>query len=145
MSTKTYQRIKISEGEINLLNIAALNIPSAGGFYPIQVSYTTEKDTIKKIAEACLNQDFIKDASLVFGLFSDPARTVEKYGMRGYRYICMEAGHSGQNISLVALTLKLGSVMIGAFDDNKIKKVFETTLDPIYVVVVGKEKEKARK
>jgi nitroreductase len=52
----------------------------------------------------------------------------------------MEAGHVGQNIALQAVALGLGTVMVGAFDDEEIRKALklEEQVRPLYIVPVGK-------
>ncbi len=44
----------------------------------------------------------------------------------------------GQNISLQANALSLGTVMIGAFEDKQVKEVLEIKEEPLYVIPVGK-------
>ncbi|MCC6052995.1 MAG: nitroreductase family protein, partial [Desulfurococcaceae archaeon] len=41
----------------------------------------------------------------------------------GFRYIYMEAGHIGQNIYLASAELDLGTVAVGAFHDEEIKRI----------------------
>ena len=50
-------------------------------------------------------------------------RTAVKYGNRAERYVHIEVGHVGQNIYLQAVSLGIGTVMIGAFKDEVLKKV----------------------
>jgi nitroreductase len=50
----------------------------------------------------------------------------------------MEVGHVGQNVSLQAVALNMGTVMIGAFDDQRVKKVLEIEEEPLYIIPVGK-------
>ena len=61
---------------------------------------------------------------------------------RGYRYVHMEAGHAAQNVCLQAVSLDLGTVVIGAFDDDDIKKVMQLTAteEPLYIIPVGKRR-----
>ena len=56
----------------------------------------------------------------------------------------MEAGHIAQNIHLQAVALGLGSVPVGAFSDNAVKKVLgpPKNLTPIYIIPVGYDNKK---
>lgn len=45
-----------------------------------------------------------------------------KYGMRGLRWVLIEAGHSGQNMLLAAESLGLGAVPWGGFWDHKVDR-----------------------
>ncbi len=67
-------------------------------------------------------------------------RTRFKYGLRGYRFALLEAGHVGQNIVLTATALGLAAVPLGGFYDRRTDEflgldgVNESTL---YTVAVG--------
>jgi nitroreductase len=52
----------------------------------------------------------------------------------------MEVGHAAQNVYLQAASLNLGAVVIGAFEDDKVKKVMkmENKEQPLYIMPVGK-------
>jgi nitroreductase len=51
----------------------------------------------------------------------------------------MEAGHVAQNVYLQAASLGLGTVVVGAFDDEAVQKVIGAQPDerPLYVMPVG--------
>jgi nitroreductase len=52
----------------------------------------------------------------------------------------MEAGHAAQNLLLQAVALDLGAVLVGAFDDAKVKQVLSLSKQeaPLYLIPVGK-------
>jgi SagB-type dehydrogenase family enzyme len=133
-------------------------VPSAGATYPLELflvtgdglfHYLPDKHSIEelttedirgKLAAAAWGQDFIRQASTTFVLAADFERTTGRYGERGVRYVFMESGHAAQNMHLEAEALGLGSVAVGAFDDEAVKKVLllARNLEPIYMVVVGR-------
>ncbi len=122
-------------------------VPSAGATYPIEVyvfvknvenlkpgiyKYDENRNTIvlvregdfsKELASACLNQDWVYKAPVNIVLVAIYERTTSWYGERGFRYIYMEAGHAGQNIYLVSTELNLGTVAVGAFHDEDVKRI----------------------
>jgi SagB-type dehydrogenase family enzyme len=138
--------------------------PSAGALYPIEVYlaaarvhgidaglYRYEPDShavfplvagemADAIAEAALNQSSVREASAVLILTAAYDRTTVKYGERGVRYAQMEAGHVAQNVCLQATALGLGSVVVGAFEDEQLKRVLDLTAAewPLYVIPVGR-------
>jgi SagB-type dehydrogenase family enzyme len=67
-------------------------------------------------------------------------RTRFKYGLRGYRFALLEAGHVGQNVVLAAAGLGLAAVPLGGFYDRRTDEflrldgVNESTL---YMIAVG--------
>ncbi len=129
--------------------------PSAGARYPLEIyvlkrdgffhyapeehslTKINERDLKKEVAKCSYNQDFIKDAPLVFLIFADFERTTSRYGKRGIRYVYIDAGHAAQNLLLAAEYLGLGACPVGAFEDERIKKLFNLRFDPIYIIPVG--------
>ena len=68
-------------------------------------------------------------------------RTSGRYGVRGEdRYVCMDLGHSAQNVYLQAYTLGIGTCAVGAFDDNALKKALPVAKNeiPLYIMPLGK-------
>lgn len=97
------------------------------------------KDVRKEIAKASLDQRFIADAPLVIIIAAEYSRTTKWYGERGIRYVHIEVGHVGQNIYLLAESLGLGTVAVGAFYDGKLSKALglPEEHEPLYVMPVG--------
>jgi SagB-type dehydrogenase family enzyme len=138
------------------LNLRAA--PSAGAIYPITVflikkdgvfEYLVEKHSIKlisqkdireKIAEASFNQNFISKAPISLILCANYSKITQKYGKRGIRYADIEVGHIAENIHLQAVSLELGSVPVGAFDDEKISEILSLPKDlkPVYIIPIGR-------
>lgn len=68
-------------------------------------------------------------------------RTRFKYGLRGYRFALLEAGHVAQNLLLAAAAYGLGAVPIGGFYDRLLAKALGVDgVDeaPVYAVCVGR-------
>lgn len=131
-------------------------VPSAGATYPLIVfvakkdglyRYVPEshglkqevkRDIRKDIAIAALGQGFINDAGAVIIITAIYERTTQRYGERGVRYVHIEAGHCAQNIHLEAVALGLGSVPVGAFDDEKLSELLGLEREkPLYIIPVG--------
>ena len=131
--------------------------PSAGATYPLELfvvnseglfRYLSAKHSLQKhsdkdlraaLASAAWGQEFIAQAPLTLVFAAQFSRTTGRYGERGIRYVYMEAGHAAQNVHLQAESLGLGSVAVGAFDDDSVSKVLSLPEDfePIYMVIVG--------
>ena len=96
-------------------------------------------DFRSEIATACLNQTFIAEAPVSIVIAANYERTTRRYGERGIRYVHMEAGHAGENIYLQAVALRLGTVAVGAFQDDDLHHVMELPEEeaPLYVMPVG--------
>lgn len=50
-------------------------------------------------------------------------RTRFKYGVRGYRFVLLEAGHAMQNLCLAAAALDCPALPLGGFFDSEIDQV----------------------
>ncbi len=143
-------------------NLYRRTAPSAGATYPLEIylvvgevealelglyHYSIPKHHLKKVKEgdlrrslsrAALEQRMIERAPVNIVIAADYHRTTGHYGQRGIRYVHMEVGHVGQNISLQAVALKMGTVMIGAFDDRQVKEILGIEEDPLYLIPVGR-------
>ncbi|MCE5250472.1 SagB/ThcOx family dehydrogenase [bacterium] len=93
------------------------------------------------LSSAALEQPSVKNAPAVFVFSVVYERITIKYGERGKRYAMIEVGHAGQNIYLEAGALGLGTVAVGAFRDEDVKKVLEMADDeqPLYLMPVGRK------
>jgi SagB-type dehydrogenase family enzyme len=137
--------------------------PSAGGRYPIELHVavsavrgldpgayryrpadhslerTAGRDLRDDLVRAALDQESIGAAPASIVAAAVQARTAERYGDRAERYVTLEAGHVAQNVALQAVALGLGSVPIGAFDDDVVAALlrFEPGERPLYILPVG--------
>ncbi len=100
---------------------------------------TLEGDVRQTLARLCAQQMFIAEAPLSLVITAEYERTTKKYGDRGMRYVHMEAGHVGQNVYLQAEALGLGTVTVGAFQDEEISQALNLppSYRPLYVMPVG--------
>jgi len=98
-----------------------------------------EGDLSRDLMRACLDQSWVGAAPVNIVLAAVFERTTRYYGERGVRYVYLDAGHVGQNIYLEATALGLGTVAIGAFIDEEVKRVVGMAEDeePVYVFPVG--------
>ena len=139
--------------------------PSAGALYPLDLYLVVGKqgveglgdgvyhylpqshslepilggDVRQTLARLSLGQMFIAEAPLSLLITAEYERTTKKYGDRGVRYVHMEAGHAGQNVYLQAEALGLGTVTIGAFQDEEISQALNLPRNykPLYVMPIG--------
>lgn len=139
--------------------------PSAGALYPLEVYvavgnaadlsegiyrydphghglYLLQRGDFRdNLYSAALSQPPVREAPAVIIISSVDDRITPRYGERGIRYADMEAGHAAQNIYLQSVSLDLGIVVIGAFDDEDIGDIVKMTAGerPLYLIPVGKQ------
>lgn len=102
---------------------------------------TIEGNLKPALTEAATNQKMIDEAPFCLFYSAIFSRTTEPYGDRGKdRYVCMDLGHSAQNVYLQATALGLGTCAIGQFNDDEVKKVMQLPPqeEPLYIMPVGR-------
>lgn len=58
-------------------------------------------------------------------------------GRRGRRYVHIEAGAAAQSIALHAVEMSLGSVLVGGFDDDEVRRCLGIHDQPLVMMPVG--------
>lgn len=107
-------------------------VPSAGGDFRNDLYRASLED-----------QPWVAACAALILVAGDVAGTEQEFsdqppdGKRGNRYIYMEAGAVAQNIALQAAGLGLGSVLVGGFDDRRVKQSLGLQLDPLIMMPVG--------
>jgi SagB-type dehydrogenase family enzyme len=101
-----------------------------------------ERDLRASLAASALGQRWIKDGAISIVFTAIYERTTRRYRERGIRYVHMEVGHAAQNVCLQAVALELGTVVVGAFDDQRVKKVMNLPKEeePLYILPLGRKK-----
>lgn len=170
-SERKYRTNKLTNDQLSQILWAAQGItdqgfgfraaPSAGALYPLKIyvikedgvfrylpdghrlMQLSEEDKRPSLLRASLGQDFIREAPVSIVVSANFSITQAKYGARAFRYVCMEIGHVAENIHLQAVALGLGSIPVGAFWDDVIKKVLELPEeeDPLYIIPIGYAKK----
>ncbi|MBW2645600.1 MAG: SagB/ThcOx family dehydrogenase [Deltaproteobacteria bacterium] len=92
-----------------------------------------------ELCNAALGQSPVRNAAAVIVFSAVYERTTRKYGQRGIQYVYMEVGHAAQNICLQTASLNLGTVTIGAFYDDTVKRILNMPEkeEPLYIMAVG--------
>lgn len=118
--------------------------PSGGALYPLEVYLAVARvnglpagvykyrpgghkltgvrggNPIAGLARAALDQECVRDAAVVIVLAAVYDRMTRKYGRRGIQYVDNEVGLAAENVLLQVVAAGLGSVVVGAFDEDKV-------------------------
>ena len=126
-----------------LISTNAIHGIDAGIYHYIIEGHTLLKHRIgdfrEELFEAGFKQSCIKNAPVNIILTGEFPRTARIYKDRAVQYVNQEIGHAGQNISLVAISLGLGSVMVGAFKEEDVLRILDCpqTYIPLYIIPLG--------
>ncbi len=136
-------------------------VASAGMTYPLELyiivknvetlkqglyRYIPETHSIETVKEADYTQTlekargkyaFVTDAPICILIAADFQRTTQRFGERGIIYVHMEAGSVYQNISLEAVNIGIGTVVVGAFDVKSLKESLELSFEPLCILPIG--------
>lgn len=107
---------------------------------PHELVKVLDGDQRKALSQAALGQSSVRQGAIDIVITAVYERITGKYGERGIQFTHLEAGHAAQNICLQAVALKLGTVTVGAFDDDSVKQVLSLPDDevPMYIMPVGR-------
>ncbi len=138
--------------------------PSAGALFPLELhllsanitsladgiyTYLPEEHELltvatgayrQAMAHAAQGQDCVAGSAAILVFSAVFERTKKKYGERGVMYVHMEVGHAVENVYLQAVALDLGTVVVGSFKDDDVKKVVQAPRDqqPLALMPIGR-------
>jgi SagB-type dehydrogenase family enzyme len=138
--------------------------PSAGALYPMEIyllagnveglakgvyKFIPKNHSLKRmmsvdkrtdLSTAALKQASIEKAAAAIVMAGVYERTSFKYGERAERYVHIEVGSIAENVYLQGITLGMGTVIIGAFNDKEVKSVLQLPEDehPLAIMPLGK-------
>jgi len=147
--------------------------PSAGGLYAADLAlfvrnveqvepglylYSPESHSLRRVfrdsgaaarllAGAALDQYFVAEAACWAVLIARTGRIFPRYGVRGFRYLYLDAGHIAQNIYLAAAALELACCEVAAFYDDRLNALLGLDGEQDFVTTtaaVGRKKQESR-
>jgi SagB-type dehydrogenase family enzyme len=143
--------------------LARRTVPSGGALYPLEVyvlplavdglgrgvfHYDPYRHRLAalgpfdedSLAAAVVDSANVEGAAVALVITALFWRTRFKYGLRGYRFALLEAGHVVQNVTLAAAALELAALPLGGWYDRRVDQLVGADgLDEatVYVVLVG--------
>ncbi len=139
--------LQLAYGEENSDAIARRLVPSGGARYPLEiyvlawnvsgltpgvyhyniVDHALEKYFWQEFKRDDLNQyvayPWVSTAGALVIMTGVFERSTRKYGSRGYRYVLLEAGHVGQNMSLAAKYVGCNARALAGTHDERLEEL----------------------
>lgn len=97
-------------------------------------------DISAELLAASFNQKMTADCSICFIWTAVTPKMTSVYGLRGYRYMFLDAGHVGGQLQLACEDVGLGSCNVAAYMDDLVTEFLGITSElefPIYMAPVG--------
>jgi SagB-type dehydrogenase family enzyme len=94
------------------------------------------------LADLSTYPDVVYSCAVLLVVAAIFGRTRFKYGLRGYRFALLEAGHVAQNVLLATTALGLAAVPLGAFYDRRTDALLGldgVNESAVYMIAVGHE------
>ncbi len=138
-SVRDFQKKGIQQDIIDKLIEALIWAPSAGNLQARKFYFIQDAGLKKKIAKAALSQHFLAEAPLVIVGCTD-SRISYRYRERGvYLYSIQDVACSLMGMMLVAYENGLGSVWVGAFQEEVVSDLLKLPkiLRPVALAAIG--------
>lgn len=138
-SIRSFQKKDISGEIVDKLIDALIWAPSAGNLQARKFLFVKDAKLKKGIVSSAFGQSFIAEAPLVIVGCTD-SRISGRYGERGvYLYSIQDVAASIMGMMLVAHENGLGTVWVGAFDEEEVFNLLNLpeNLRPVAIVPVG--------
>lgn len=138
-SIRNFQKKDIPQKIVDKLIDALIWAPSAGNLQSRKFFFVKDAKLKENITDAALGQSFIAEAPLVIVGCTD-SRISRRYGERGeYLYTIQDVAVSIMGMMLVAHENGLGTVWVGAFNEDDVFDILKLpgNLRPVAIVPVG--------
>ncbi len=119
--------------------------PSAGNLQSYRIILIKNEKLKRAVAEGALRQQFIAEAPIALVFLADSKRSLIRYGERGDSlYAIQDATIAAAYTQLAVTALGLGSVWVGAFEQEKVAKLIGAAdyEIPITIIPIGYSVEK---
>jgi len=121
--------------------------PSAGNLQAFDIYQVTQIKHKQALMRASYDQEFLVQAPVVLVFCAVPARSAVRYTERGETLYCIQDATIACTFAMLAATaLGLGSVWVGAFDEDSVAKIIcaEPSHRPIAMLPIGYRNEEPR-
>jgi len=122
-SVRKFLDIPVEWDKLALMIDAAKSSPTAGNIQGWKFVVVTNKETIKKIADAALRQIWLETAPVIIVVCNDVNRYSKYYGNRGEKlYALQDSSLATANLIMMAEAQDLKTCFVGAFEEEAVKR-----------------------
>ena len=139
-SVRKYLAKPVEEEKIKTILEHAILCESAGNLQSYEI-FVVKNERIKQaLARAAFEQAFVARAPVVFVVCANQERAASYYGRRGYElYAINDASIVAAHIELAACALGLATCWVGAFDEERVRKILNLPegIKPVAIIPCG--------
>ena len=140
-SQRKFENKDVEEWKLEMIFAAADTAPTAGGFQGFEIYHVKNEEIKRKMVEGANNQPYVyAPVVLVFCInpqrikLNFPQDTIRKFSQQD---ATLAAAYS----QLAAHALGLSSIWIGMFNEQLLKEVVRTDLEPSSILCIGYPKK----
>lgn len=113
--------------------------PSSGNLQNWKVVIVTDKEKRQKIADACLQQDWMVEAPVFLVICNEYKEVREHYEKLGQLFSIQNCANFAYAMTLAAYDRGLGSAWVGLFDNEAVQRILEIPedADPEIILTLG--------
>ena len=144
-SIRTFTDRRVDDEQLHKILEAANLAPSAGNLQAYEIYVVREPSLRTSLAEAAHSQSFVSEAPLVLVFCAHPARSAQRYKQRGERLYAIQDATIACTFAMLAATdLGLGTVWVGAFDEESMRQAIGAPpgVNPVALLPIGYAAEK---
>ena len=136
---KEYSAKPVPMKELGEVLEAGTCAPSAGNLQNWKFVVVTDEEKRAKIATACLDQQWMKNAPTHVIICNEAKKITDMYPTRGKLYATQACAIATQNMMLKATALGINSCWVGAFNEEAVKRIVNIPEDivPELIITLG--------
>jgi FMN reductase [NAD(P)H] len=140
-SQRKFENKKVEDWKVEIILAAADTAPTAGGFQGFEIFYILKEEIKEKLVIAANNQPYV-NAPLMLVFCSNPNRIKMNYSQDIlHKFSLQDATLAAGYAQLSAHALGLSSIWIGMLDEQLVKNIISTVLQPSSILCIGYPKK----
>jgi nitroreductase len=140
-SQRKFENKEIEDWKIEIIFASADTAPTAGGFQGFEIYHIVKDESKEKLVAAANNQPYV-NAPLVLVFCINPNRIKLKFNKDIlHKFSLQDATLAAGYAQLSAHALGLSSIWIGMLDEQMVKSILNTDLQPSSILCVGYPKK----
>ncbi|HEY0579585.1 MAG TPA: nitroreductase family protein [Candidatus Nitrosocosmicus sp.] len=140
-SQRKFENKKVEDWKVEIILAAADTAPTAGGFQGFEIFYILKEEIKEKLVIAANNQPYV-NAPLMLVFCSNPNRIKMNFSQDIlHKFSLQDATLAAGYAQLSAHALGLSSIWIGMLDEQLVKNIISTDLQPSSILCIGYPKK----